>query len=78
MFTIFGIEFIIYAYFAYTANNFESWFLYNFCLWVSGYYCWKYINEKTKSYKLAYVFLSNILLSFILICKIFDIWYSNL
>ena len=32
MFTIFGIEFIIYAYFAYTANNFESWFLYNFCL----------------------------------------------
>lgn len=78
MFLIFGVEFFTYAFFAYTSENFVAWFLYILCLWISGYYCWKYIFEKVKAYKLAYVFLSNIIFSFILVCKLFSLWLSNL
>ena len=55
----------------YFSDNFTAWFLYIFCLWVTGYYCWKYIFEKIKSIRLVYVFLSNIIFSFVLIWFIF-------
>ena len=52
--------------------------LYTVCLWICGYYFWKFLCEKKKEFKLAYVFLSNIMFSFVMICKLFDVFISNL
>ena len=78
MYLIFSIEILVYFYLALSSKEFMDWFMYIFCLWVTGYYCWKYIHERIKSYKIVYVFLSNIIFSFILICKLLSLWFSNL
>lgn len=78
MYFIFAMEIMLYFYFAITSREFLDWFMYIFCLWVTGYYCWKFIYERIKSYKLVYVFMSNVIFTFILICKLLSIWWSNL
>ena len=52
--------------------------LYVICLWICGYYFWKYLNEEKKYHKLAYVFLSNIMFCFVMFCRLMDLYLMNL
>ena len=78
MYFIFFVEILFYFLMSLRSKELIEWLLYIVCLWVTGYYCWKYIFERIKAYRLAYVFLSNIIFSFILICKLLELWFSNL
>ena len=55
-----------------------EWLLYIVCLWITGYYCWKYIFEPIESYRKVYVFMSNVILSFVLLCRLLDMFLNNL
>lgn len=78
MILIFFVEFISYFNFALRAEDIIGWFLYILCLWINGYYFWKFLYEKRKEYKLSYAFLSNIMFTFIIICRLMSLFASNL
>ena len=50
--------------------------LYDICLAASAYYFYQTFYEKRKAYKLAYVFLSNVIFTFIIICRYLDLTAS--
>lgn len=78
MILIFMIQMVCFSYFGSLESDFTACFLYTFCLWVSAYYFWKYICESHKRTKLAYVFLSNIMFSFVIILKLLSSFIGNL
>ena len=47
--------------------------LYDICLAASAYYFYKTLFEDKKHYKLAYVFLSYVIFTFIIICRFLDL-----
>jgi len=49
---IFLIEMILFSYFGYISTEPIECILYIICLWICGYYCWKYFNESKRHYKL--------------------------
>lgn len=69
---------LAFSFFAYTSEFGLSLLLYLICLWISGYYFWRYHIENRMSYKLAWLYLSNIMFSFIMICRLFDAFMNNL
>ena len=75
---LFIFQMLVFSYFAYSSELGLSLFLYLICLWICGYYFWRYHIENRKSYKLAWLYLSNIMFSFIMICKLMDIYINNL
>jgi len=75
---VFLFQMIIFSFFGYISQDFTSCMLYTICLWICGYYFWKFMCERKKEYKLAYLFLSNIMFSFVMICRLFDSFVSNL
>jgi hypothetical protein len=75
---VFMLEMVLFSYFGSAESDFTSCMLYTICLWICGYYFWKFLCEKKKEYKLAYVFLSNVMFSFVMICKLFSVFFSNL
>lgn len=78
MYLVFIVEILCYFYFALISSEVMEWLLYIVCLWITGYYCWKYIFEPIKSYRMVYVFMSNVIISFVLICRLLDIFLKNL
>ena len=78
MILIFFIEFVAYFNLAYFADDLIGWLLYAVCFWINGYYFWKYLCEKRKEYKLSYVFLSNVMFTFVIICKLLSLFTFNL
>jgi hypothetical protein len=75
---IFLLEMILFSYFGNISVEPIECILYIICLWICGYYFWKYLNEKKKHYKLAYMFLSNIMFCFVMICRLLDSYFVNL
>ena len=75
---IFIIEMILFSYFGYISSEPIECILYVICLWICGYYCWKYFNESKRHYKLAWLFLSNIMFCFVMICRLLDFYLLNL
>ena len=75
---IFLLEMILFSYFGNISVEPIECILYVICLWICGYYFWKYLNEKKKYHKLAYVFLSNIMFCFVMICRLLDFYLMNL
>lgn len=78
MIFVFIVEMLLFSLFGCLSVEPMECILYVICLWICGYYFWKYLNEKKKYYKLAYVFLSNIMFSFVMICRIMDFYLMNL
>lgn len=78
MYLIFIVEILCHFYFANFSTEIIEWLLYVLCMWVTGYYCWKYIFEPIESYRKVYVFMSNVILSFVLLCRLLDIFLNNL
>ena len=75
---VFIFQMLIFSFLAYTSEFGLSLLLYLICLWICGYYFCRYHIENRKSYKLAWLYLSNIMFSFIMICKLFDAFMNNL
>jgi len=46
--------------------------LYDICIAASAYYFFQFLYEKRKEYKLAYLFLSNVIFTFIILCRYLD------
>jgi hypothetical protein len=78
MIFVFIFKMLLFSYFGSISVQPMECILYVICLWICGYYCWKFLNEEKKYHKLAYVFLSNIMFSFVIICKWLDLYVSNL
>jgi hypothetical protein len=78
MIFVFIFEMLLFSLFGSLSVEPMECILYVICLWICGYYCWKFLNEEKKYHKLAYVFLSNVMFSFVIICKCLDLYISNL
>ncbi len=69
---IFILQGLFYFLCALASVEFIECLLYDICLAASAYYFYKFIYEEKKNYKLAYVFLSNIIFTFIIFCRFMD------
>ena len=78
MIFVFICEMLLFSYFGSISIEYMECILYVICLWICGYYFWKYLNEEKKYHKLAYVFLSNIMFCFVMFCRLMDLYLSSL
>ena len=78
MIFVFICEMILFSFFGSISIEPIECILYIICLWICGYYFWRFLNEKKKYHKLAYVFLSNIMFCFVMICRLMDLYLSSL
>lgn len=78
MYLVFICEMILFSLFGSVSIEPMECILYVICLWICGWYFWKYLNEEKKYHKLAYVFLSNIMFCFVMFCRLMDLYLSSL